>query len=376
MKKILELTNFSAGICGVWQRVKKESQLLMEKYDVRVFSSNAVKGGGEAEKEDKIGKVKIKRFPYKKLGGESFMFWDFKKEAIKFNPDIIIAHVYRHMNTTQALKIKKEIKKKGGECRVFLVTHAPFIKGNSTRSFLGKIAVNFYDKFMGSINKFDKVIHISKWEIPHLKKLGVKKEKLEYLPNGIPEEFFKKRTKRFKGKKILFLGRVSPIKNLETLLRAFSKVKKNAGLEIVGPIEKEYGAKLTSIIEKLGLRNKVKFHPPIYDLKNKIKKMDNADIFCLPSKREGHPQSLIEAMARKKLVIASNNPGSKEVIKDGKNGFLFEIGNKNQLAEKILYAIKNKKEVNKIVKKAREKAKEFKWKKIIKKLEDLIENKK
>jgi glycosyltransferase involved in cell wall biosynthesis len=372
MAKILELTNFSAGICGVWQRVKNESLLLSKNHEIRVFSSNAVKGGGEADKEDKIGKVKIKRFPYKKLGGESFMFWDFKREAIKFNPDIIIAHVYRHLNTTQALKVKQELIKKGGKCRVFLVTHAPFIKNNSTRSLFGKMAVNFYDSFIGkSIKKFDKVIYIAKWEAPHLKKLGVKKERLEYIPNGIPEEFFK-RAKKSSRKKILFLGRVSQIKDLETLLRALYKVDK-AELEIVGPIEKEYGAKLTSIIERLGLRRKVKFHPPIYNLKEKIKKIDEAGIFCLPSKREGQPQSLIEAMARKKVIIASDNRGAKEIIKDGENGFLFEVGNKSQLANKIDYAIKSKK-IKKITKKAREKAKEFKWGDLIKKLERLIKN--
>ena len=45
--KILELTNFSAGICGVWARVREEAVRLAKKHEVRVFSSNFVKGMDE-----------------------------------------------------------------------------------------------------------------------------------------------------------------------------------------------------------------------------------------------------------------------------------------------------------------------------------------
>ena len=57
--KILELTNYSAGICGVWQRVMQESKELAEKgYVVRVFSSNTTKASSKlACNEEKIGNI-------------------------------------------------------------------------------------------------------------------------------------------------------------------------------------------------------------------------------------------------------------------------------------------------------------------------------
>src|SRR3989344_2822154 len=105
--KILELTNFSAGICGVWARVRDESLRLSKKHEVKVFSSNFVKGNGNvrAISDEKIGKVEIKRFDARKLGGESYMKWDFqnvRKEILKFKPEIIIAHSYRHKHTDLA----------------------------------------------------------------------------------------------------------------------------------------------------------------------------------------------------------------------------------------------------------------------------------
>ena len=93
-KRILELSIFSAGICGVWQRAKQEAiELAKRGHDIMIFSSNATKGSKElASKSDSMGKIPIRRFPFKKLGGESFMQWDFEKAALNFKPDIIIAH--------------------------------------------------------------------------------------------------------------------------------------------------------------------------------------------------------------------------------------------------------------------------------------------
>jgi glycosyltransferase involved in cell wall biosynthesis len=374
--KILELTNFSAGACGVWMRVKQESELLVKKgHIVKVFSSNFVKGTNEIAKDkEKLGKIEIKRFkalmPGRKPlhfipGGESYMFWDFRqmmKEVKKFQPQVIIAHSYSHPHTLFALRAAKLTK-----ARVFLVTHAPFdISGN--RSFWGHKARWFFDFFIGknSLNKFDRIIAITKWEMPILEKLNVPKEKIVYIPNGIPKEFFiQKKSKE--EKKVLFLGRIAPIKDLETLIRA-SKLLPNVNIELVGPAEEKYLAHLKSLNPPPSFI----FLPPVYDLKKKIEKIDSAKIFVLPSIRESMPQSLIEAMAREKIVIASNNLGAKELIEDGKNGFFFEIGNEKQLAEKISFALK--KDLLEIKRQAKKSVEKFSWDKIIGDIERLITN--
>jgi len=368
--KILELTNYSAGICGVWARAREESIRLSKNHEVVVFSSNRIKGSeGIAESEEILGKVKIKRFNASKFGGESFMKWDFEKEALEYSPDVIIAHSYRHPHTTKALKIKDKIN-----CKVILVTHAPFSRDNKTRSFFSKMAVNFYDKFIGpkTINKFDKIFSITRWENPYLAEIGADFDKVEYIPNGIPEEFFSIK----KGKeddKILFLGRIAPVKDLETLIKALSLIKEEKFyLELVGPYEEEYMKKLKSLIEELNLKEKVIFTEQIREIKEKVKKIDSAKLFILPSIRESMPQSLIEAMARGKAVIGSANDGAKEIIQDGKNGLLFKIGNEVELAEKIRFLISKDKKIKEIGKNAKEYVRKFGWDKIIIKIEEAI----
>ncbi len=373
--KILELTNYTAGICGVGTRVKEESRLLAQKgHEVRIFSSDFTKGSKDrAPSEEKIGQVLIRRFKGVKLGGESYMTWNkrgsLEKAIIDYRPDVIIAHAYRHTHTVIASKVAKKIGAKS-----FLVTHAPFVENDSTRSLLSKWYIHaFHDPFIGraTLKRFDKIIAITKWEVPYLRKLGVPENKISYIPNGIPDAFFTQKPVMLQKNKILFLGRVAPIKNIETLLGALALTKnKSVVLEIVGPCEEAYLLLLKKMIFDLNLTKRVTFSEPIYDLAQKIRKIDSAALFVLPSLREAMPQALIEAMARGKIVLASNNSGTRDIVKDKKNGYLFSIGDKENLARLIDSLIDSPQDkmksqiINSVV--------QFKWSEIIKTLERVL----
>ncbi len=381
--KILELCNFSSGVCGVWTRVYNESVKLADKgHEILVLSSDFVKGSKEKAKHvESMDNIRIKRYSGIHLGGEGFMHWFGKKaqeEALNYAPDVIIVHNYRQLHTTKALKIARRLKDKGKNCRVFLVTHAPFVEGNITRSNFSKASVSFYDKFIGpkTLKNFDKILAISNWEIPYLIKLGASKDKIEYIPNGIPQEFFSK--KKFKvERKILFLGRISPKKKIETLMYSIPFLKdKKIKIEIVGPKEKVYFEQIEGIIKKLNLSGRVIISEPIYGIMEKINKIDSCCIFVLPSRVEGMPQSLIEAMAREKIVIGSDSIAIRDLINDKVNGFLFEFDNPLDLAGKIDQVLEMKKSyLLKIKSSAQKSVEKFSWNKVIGKIEDTIRNK-
>lgn len=371
---ILEICPFSAGGCGVWARVKRESTLLRTKgHNVVVFSSNFEKGTSKrVPSTDEFNGIKIHRFKATKLGGESYMQWNFKKEALAFNPDVIIAHGYRHLHTSKALKIARMLK-----CKVFLVTHAPFAR-TKNRSLIQNIIVKGYDSFIGpkNVNQFDKVLAISKWEIPYLHKLGVPSSKIVYSPNGITSDFFKRPNLNGEKNNIIFTGRIAPIKNIEVVIRAIRIANnRNLKLRILGPAEQQYKLKLEKLISKLNLKNKVNITDKKFDSKEEIKFIDSGAIFILPSLSEGMPQVLIEAMARSRLVICSDIPASKDIIINGKNGLLFQSNNEKDLAN-VLNKIDNmeSKKIDNIRKNARKNAKQFAWEKLIDQLEKTIYN--
>lgn len=374
--KILEVCPYSAGGCGVWARVRQESELLVKKgHEVYVFSSNFEKGTDKiVPSEEILNGVKIKRFQAKKLGGESFMFWNFIHEAVMFSPDRIIVHNYRHLHTTMGLKVAKTLRRMGREIKIFLVTHAPFVEGNITRTNLETFIVSFYDFFVGrfTLNKFDKIFPISHWEIPFLLKLGVQKKKIVYIPNGIPPEFFSLKKQAKEENKILFLARISPKKKVVTLVSSISFLKdKKIKIEIVGPVEESYFETLKKLISDLNVASRITFSKPIYDLRSKIKKIDSCKIYILPSRVEGMPQSLIEVMARGKIVIGSNSLAIRDLIKDKRNGYLFEFDNPRELA-RVIDEILSTKNQNFIKNNAKKFVKNFSWDRVINKIEKEI----
>lgn len=369
--RILELTNYSAGGCGVWARARQEAILLAKKgHKVRVFSSYFTKGSKElALAEEMLGKVRISRFPAIKLGGESFMLWNFEDEAIEFKPDIIIAHSYRHFHTHKAIRIARKIG-----CKVFLVTHAPFGR-SETRNILSNLAVWFYDKLIGSslLKRFNKIISISHWEEEYLNELGVSKDKIVYIPNGLSNLYFEPRELRIRNGSFIYTGRIAAIKNLELILNAIRKINKNVEITLFGPAEKEYLRTLSKIITDSNLQNKVKIVNKSFDSKEQIAQIDKNDFFILPSKSEGMPQVLIEAMARGKVCIASDNQGNSDIIQDGKNGFLFKNNSAEDLARKINQILEIKAEnLATIGKNAVSSANSFKWSIIIERLNSLL----
>jgi glycosyltransferase involved in cell wall biosynthesis len=71
--------------------------------------------------------------------------------------------------------------------------------------------------------------------------------------------------------------------------------------------------------------------------------MKNADVFVLSSNFEGLPTVLMESMTVETFVISSNcKTGPKEILLNGDCGDLFEIGNVNELANKLEYALNDK----------------------------------
>ena len=129
---------------------------------------------------------------------------------------------------------------------------------------------------------------------------------------------------------------------------------------------------LDKLIKQLNLNNRIIFSQPIYNLKEKIKKIDSAKIFILPSISEGMSQSLVEAMSREKIVIASDNIGNKDLIENEKNGYLFKIEDEKELAEKINLSLINNSKNKKIKINAKKSVDKFNWDKIIKYLISLF----
>lgn len=189
------------------------------------------------------------------------------------------------------------------------------------------------------------------------------------IPNGVDIERFSPGNKpldKFKnrGPKILFLGRLDPRKGLDKLLSAYPKIKtkiKDVVLIVVGvgnPID--YYRKM--IPEEL--RDSVHFEGRVAtDLIPRY--YASCDVYVSPAiGGEVFGIVLAEAMATGKPVIASNIPGYNEVITDGVNGLLFDPHNPDDIADKVIQALKNRQLRETLSINAREYAKGISWEKV------------
>lgn len=134
-----------------------------------------------------------------------------------------------------------------------------------------------------------------------------------------------------------------------------------------GPLREE----LQNICKKLNLEKNVIF----YGFSSDIRTLYSVfDIKVVASVNEGFSFALIEAMAMGKAIISTNVGGPKEIIKDGTTGLLVPSKNSNELAQKLIFLLKNEEELKKLGNNAREESKKYGIGSYIKKLENLYEN--
>ncbi|MDR3725760.1 MAG: glycosyltransferase [Terracidiphilus sp.] len=161
----------------------------------------------------------------------------------------------------------------------------------------------------------------------HLSASMVTQEKLTVLPNGVdvevwrPDATVRIAIRRELGLEKEFLwfaaGRLEPVKDYPTLLLAFARTLDDSRLVIAGsgPLQGE----LTRLTATLKLENRVRF---LGFEQNVRRWMQAADGFVLSSRWEGLPMSLLEAAACALPTVATDVPGTREVIADGHTGWL------------------------------------------------------
>lgn len=161
---------------------------------------------------------------------------------------------------------------------------------------------------------------------------NVPSEKIHTLPNGVDVTQFKRQDKqqcreilglKTSQKIILYVGRLSEEKNIARLIEALSMLKntnERQDLYIVGdgPLRET----LEKLTKNLGLGQQVNF---VGKVEHALVAtwMGAADLFCLPSIREGCPNVVLEALGSGRPVIASNVGGIPDMVSD-RTGILFQ----------------------------------------------------
>ena len=129
---------------------------------------------------------------------------------------------------------------------------------------------------------------------------------------------------------LLFLGRIDPIKRVDWLIDLAVTLPPSVKIVIAGgPQDSTSADYLHRLRLKCSDGRSCIFTGPVTG-QEKAELLSNCMAFITPSKNEGLPVSLMEALSIGKCCIASDIEGHQEVIRNGVTGFLFDQGNKDE----------------------------------------------
>lgn len=209
-----------------------------------------------------------------------------------------------------------------------------YLSERSSPLFIWKFPFNFINKIAYTLNPPKGVIAQTNIAAEYQRKY-FKKTEVIVIPNSVRKVQLFPEIKR--EKVILAVGRLNDhLKGFDLLIESFAKLKnQDWELHIAGGDEE--GEALKEQAERLGVINRIKFLGKVKDIDLEYAK---AGIYVIPSRSEGFPNALAEAMAAGCCCIAFDFvAGPRDIIVDGISGLIIENGNTTEMAKAIDYLI-------------------------------------
>lgn len=372
---------YTPAIGGVKQVVEELAErLVKEGHDVHVFTCDSDKNKRIWKKNEVINGVKVHRCPYWfKVANFAYVwpsvYQKLKKENSFGKFDVIHTHIFGHLHVFLAALFAKL-----NNIKHVNTPHCPWTDAN--RSLLGTILYNYNFISNLAFKWADNITAITPWEIEFIKKRGGKESKITVIPNGMDNMFYQKiKPNNFRKelgilenhKLVLFFGRLSVTKAPDLLAQVGKQIvaeRDNVHFVFLGPDE----GKKQAVKEIIQGVDRMYLLEPIRNNKKKIAEMyQAADIYALPSFREGLPLTLFEAMASGLPIVTTPVNGIPYEVKDKVNGLIVPYGDLNKLKKAIEKFLDDDKFSKEISKNNLKKAENYTWDSILEKMKAIYE---
>ncbi len=191
---------------------------------------------------------------------------------------------------------------------------------------------------------------------------GLSPSRVTVIHNGIDHNRYEpERRRRTPEPEIVYLGRLKKYKSIDLVLRAMKRVLEQipeARLTVVG--DGDDRPRLEKIAADLGIRSSVRFTGRVTE-KEKIRILQKARVVVNPSRKEGWGVTVIESNACGAPVIASDVPGLRDAVQDGKTGVLIRHGDMRDFAASIVLMLRNPRVREEFSRRAVSWARSFSW---------------
>lgn len=255
-----------------------------------------------------------------------------------FGPEAVyLAHLVRHLPYVAHLHIDVG---PSGPAGILLGAYKPLVLGRVLRN--AQSVIVFTDEQRRTVQS----------------KYGIEPHRLAVIPNGVEASFYWSGPRRMHSPpRILFVGRLAVQKNVAMLLYALHGISERFDTTLVGDgnLENE----LQGLARSLELRN-VHFHGRA-DGEELLDLFRQADIFVLPSEREGMPLVLLEAMAVGLPTVATDIPGTRDVIVDLETGILVPLHDTGAMRQALVDLVADETRYSQVSDEARSRARRYSW---------------
>lgn len=190
----------------------------------------------------------------------------------------------------------------------------------------------------------DRVLFLSKHNLQFSDKLGISRERVDWLPAVVDgRRFDEKEIARLSGRAqvprepfILFVGQLKLRKGWDVLLRSVVDIP-SAALPKVVVVSSTYDRPppyFMELVQRLGIEDRIAYLPRVRNV-HLEQLYRRCSLLCVPSRYEGFGLPVLEAFEFDKPVVATDVPALNEIIEHGVNGYLVPPGEPAELARAI-----------------------------------------
>ena len=352
MKIVIGSESFFPNVSGVAVHAELLARsLAKDGHEVYVFapSRSFLTHYDKDFKEYKVFRLKSIKNPFRK--NFRIAFFPQKqvlREIAKISPDII------HLQdpTSICSSLLKSAKKRKIKLVItnhfsldYVISYVQYLK--PIHSLLKKILMNYLSSFY---NKADFIFCPTETVRKELLKWGVNTE-IKAVSNGVDiDRFFSyslPSSIRLKyhlpeNRIVLYAGRIDKDKSIDVLINAIPLVLKKANAHFLLLGGGDLIPKMKKLTEELNIERAVTFFGQYdHDMEDLPKLYQIATVFSIPSAIETQSIVTLEAMASGLPIVSANAGALPELVKNGKNGYLFPKGDSNKMADSIIKILKS-----------------------------------
>lgn len=371
-KKIHVVTKFFYPVAaGIETNILETYCVLVEKgWDVTIFTTS----NSHIQKKLYPPRDQIKGLKVVRLNDSQYFQG---KTIFNNNPDIIALHNFDVLPHLLIMLYTIYLKLRGKKSFAFTVTpHGGF--NPEWRVFKPVTAllkyIYHYGLGMILINlSADLVRAVSVWEKEEMIIHGINKDLIQVIPNGIEDEGFRnveaeaspeiKSKVASWGQYIIQIGRIYPIKNYETVIKALPLIPAEISFVILGPVsDVTYKQKLEQLAARTGVSERLIFGGVVRGI-DKFYVIKHAAAMVHMAIWESFCNVIHEAMSQSIPIIAANNTALPYLIQHMINGLLVSTFDEYQLSQAVTFVLdpENAQAVKQITQRNVIKAQEETW---------------